>query len=237
MIDVAARSVLIAVGSYKVVKTLDAVLSFIVNEYVGVSKEKENISRNIKKGASVVFYSVAVIFILDNLGFQMSTLVAGFGIGGLGVALAAQSVLGDAIASITLFIDKPFEIGDPVTMAGVTGTVERIGFKTTKIRAASGELVVIPNSTVSNSTVQNFNGSWSAQFIEFFVSIRTPSELLRQLPVILREGLVSPKFKVSEVNFKAFGEYALKFEVRYRVPSAAFPDIRAALTEINYLYV
>jgi len=234
-IDIASRSALIGVGAYKAVKTLDVLLGFVIKDYVGESEAKYNISHNVKKVASIVFYSLAVVFILDNLGFQMSTLVAGFGIGGLGVALAAQSVLGDAIASMSIFIDKPFEVGDVVSVAGVTGSVERIGLKTTRIRAVSGELIVIPNSTISESTIQNFNSTWSAQFIDIGISLRTPREQLRKVPEILHEGLVSPKFEVTEVIFKGRGEYALHFEIRYRIPSGAFREIRAALSEINFL--
>merc|ERR1711879_121456 len=180
-------------------------------------------------------YTAGAIFILDNCGLNISSLVAGFGIGGLAIALAAQAILGDTIASFTMFIDQPFVVGDAVTVSGHTGIVEHIGFKTTRIRALSGELIIFPNSTISSATLQNFSrADHINQHIDVGVAVDTSDEMVRKIPSLFMTALQDQAgFDVGEVYLKGFGEYSLNFEVRYTVNSNKPSDIRAANGEVN----
>ena len=123
LLDLSAKVVFIGFVTYKVISSVELTLHFIVEEYVlkDHSKLSENIDTNFKKALKVFLYSAGMIFVLDNAGMNVSSIVAGLGIGGLAIALAAQSVLGDAIASVSLFVDRPFVVGESVTINGHTG--------------------------------------------------------------------------------------------------------------------
>ena len=102
---------------------------------------------------TLIIWSVLVILALDNLGFEITALVAGLGIGGIAVGLAAQSTLGDLFASLAIVVDRPFSIGDSVAVRDMSGSVERIGVKTTHLRSASGEQLVFSNSDILSSPI------------------------------------------------------------------------------------
>ena len=105
---------------------------------------------------TLAIWSVLVIRALDNLGFEITALVAGLGIGGVAVALAAQSILGDLFASRAIVVDRPFAIGDFVAVRDMSGNIERIGVKTTHLRSISGEQLVFSNSDIVSSPIHNY---------------------------------------------------------------------------------
>jgi len=198
-------------------------------------QEKANFNRNVSKATSFVFYSLGIIFVFDNLGFNMSTLVAGFGIGGMAIALAAQAVLGDAVASFSLFFDKPFEVDQPVTILGHSGIVKSIGFKTTHLSAWTGEEVVIPNSAVSGSVIQNYSGNRTNSLVSVSIAADTPTEKVDSLPTVLLRALEGheSEFEPLEAYFREFGPFCFVFEVRFQVKSSAPPAVRAATGKVN----
>jgi len=197
-------------------------------------RQYENFRRNLSKGTSIVFYSIGAIFVLDNMGFNMSSIVAGFGITGMAIALASQSVLGDTIASLALFFDKPFQVGQPVTILGHSGVIEFIGFKTTRLRSNNGELVIFPNSAVSSAVIQNFVQDNSNQLTTISINNNTSHEILENLPKEIEKALADAKeFKFAEAYFKGFGASSFDFEVRYQVHSTAPPFVRHALGLVN----
>ncbi|MBU0501617.1 MAG: mechanosensitive ion channel family protein, partial [Candidatus Margulisbacteria bacterium] len=104
----------------------------------------------------VIIWGVGITFLLDNLGFQISAVIAGLGIGGIAVALAAQAVLGDLFSYFAIFFDKPFEVGDFVIVGDFLGSVEYIGIKTTRLRSLGGEQLVFSNSDLTNSRIRNY---------------------------------------------------------------------------------
>ena len=199
------------------------------------SEEGKNFASNFHKALRMCLYTAGAIFILDNCGLNISSLVAGLGIGGLAIALAAQAILGDAIASVTMFIDRPFIVGDAITVNGFTGVIEHIGFKTTRLRALSGELVIFPNSTISGATLQNFKrADHINQNITVGFHVDTSDELVRKIPEIFMNALSNNDgFEPTEIYFKSFGEYSLDFEIRYKVFSSNPSDLRTALGKIN----
>jgi small-conductance mechanosensitive channel len=114
------------------------------------------IAANLTALAKLALATIGILFVLDNFGVNVSTFVAGLGVGGIAVALAAQAVLGDAFGSFSISLDRPFDIGDFIVTGDTSGTVDTVGLKTTRIRALSGEMVVIPNSELSRARIQNF---------------------------------------------------------------------------------
>ena len=165
----------------------------------------------------------------------MSSVVAGFGIGGMAIALAAQAVLGDAVASFSLFFDRPFEVDQPVTILGHSGVVKSIGFKTTHIVSLTGEEVIIPNSAVSGSVIQNYSGGNNFSAVTVSIAADTPTEKVDNLPNILFEALKGheAEFEPKEVYFREFGAFSFVFEVRFHVKNASPPTVRAATGKVN----
>jgi small-conductance mechanosensitive channel len=236
VLDVASKAAFLGILTWRVIRSVEMGANFVMDQWVFQNTEEgKNLSANFHKGLRLCLYTAGAVFILDNCGLNISSLVAGFGIGGLAIALAAQAILGDTIASFTMFIDRPFVVGDAVTTSGYTGIVEHIGFKTTRIRALSGELIIFPNSTISSSTLQNFSrADHINQHIDVGVAVDTSDEMVRKIPSLLMDALQGQAgFDVAEVYFKEFSEYALVFEVRFSVKSNSPADIRAANGEVN----
>lgn len=169
--------------------------------------------------ARVVLWSVLLLMILDNLGFNITTLVASLGIGGIAVALAVQNILGDIFASLSIAMDKPFVIGDFIIIDEIMGTVEYIGLKTTRLRSLSGEQIVLSNNDLLKSRIRNYKRMYERRVVfGFGVVYQTPHEKLKRIPAIAREiieGLEKTRF--DRAHFKEYGESSLNFEVVYFV--------------------
>lgn len=154
---------------------------------------------------------------LDNLGFEVTTLVAGLGIGGIAVALAAQNILGDLFASLSIVLDKPFVLGDFIIVGNDVGSVERIGLKTTRVRSLSGEQLIFSNSDLLSSRVRNFKRMLERRVLfRFGVLYSTTREQLEQIPGIVRQIVeAQPDARFDRAHFQKFGDSSLDFEVVY----------------------
>jgi small-conductance mechanosensitive channel len=128
---------------------------------------------------------------LSNLGINVTTFIASLGIGGIAIALAVQNILGDLFASVSIAVDKPFEVGDAISVAGFSGTVEHVGLKTTRVRADSGEQIVIANAELLKNTVRNFK-RMSTRRVQFSLMAdpATPAALARKVPDVGVEQLL-----------------------------------------------
>lgn len=181
-----------------------------------------------------VIGSLVIIFALDNMGVKVTPLITGLGVGGIAVALAAQSVLSDTFGSLTILFDKPFLVGDFIVVGDKMGTVEHIGIKTTRIRALGGEQLVFANSDLLGSRIQNFKRMQERRIVfGFGIIYETPMETLRRVPEIVRKVVTArDKVRLDRVHFKSFGAYSLDFEVVYYILSAdynAYMDTQQAI--------
>lgn len=182
-----------------------------------------------------VIFVVALLLALDNLGVNITTLVAGLGITGIAVALAVQTMLGDLLASLSITFDKPFEVGDVVGIDDLTGTVQHIGVKSTRLKSTSGEQVVLSNADVLKSRVRNF-GRMHERRVAFFLGVTydTTAEKLRAIPTIVRETIeAQPQVRFDRCHFLEYGESALRFEVAYFVLSREFGVHADILQNVN----
>lgn len=163
--------------------------------------------------------SVLLLLVLANLEVEVTPLVTGLGIGGIAVALAAQSILTDLFGSLTILFDKPFLVGDFIIVGDKMGTVENIGVKTTRVRALSGEQLVFSNTDLLSSRIQNFKRMQERRILfALGVVYETPLEKLRQIPQIIREVVTAnDQTRFDRAHFKGFGAYSLDFEVVYYV--------------------
>lgn len=156
---------------------------------------------------------------LSNLGINVSAFVASLGIGGIAVALAVQNILGDLFASLSIAVDKPFEVGDAINVGGFSGKVEHVGLKTTRIRADSGEQIVIGNAELLKQTVRNYK-RMSERRVQFslLADPATPAALARQLPQRLHDIIAArDKVRIDRVHLKRIGQDALEYELVYFV--------------------
>jgi small-conductance mechanosensitive channel len=175
--------------------------------------------------AGVLIWGLAVLLALDNLGVAIKPLLAGLGIGGIAVALAVQAVLSDLLASISIAMDKPFVIGDLLTVDTLTGTVEYIGVKSTRIRSVTGEQIVVSNSDITKSRIRNF-GRMSERRVSFEIPVihDTPVAVLRALPDAVRSVIeASPRARFVRCSLLTLSETALCFEVVYFVRAPEVP--------------
>jgi small-conductance mechanosensitive channel len=182
----------------------------------------------------VAVWAVVLLIALDTMGVDITTLIAGLGVGGIAVALAVQNVLGDLFASLAIVLDKPFVVGDFIDLGSHSGAVENVGLKTTRVRSLSGEELIIANSDLLTSRIRNYKRmSQRRAVFEIGVVYGTPSDKLRRIPELIRAAIESrDNTRFDRSHFKAFGDSALIFETVYfmTVPDyIAYMDTQQAI--------
>jgi len=182
----------------------------------------------------LVLWATILLLILDNLGVDVTALVAGLGIGGVAVALAVQNILGDLFSSLSIVLDKPFVIGDFIIVGDLLGSVEHIGIKTTRVRSLSGEQLVFSNTDLLTSRIRNF-GRMAERRVVFKIGViyRTPADKLEKIPSIIREAIEAREnTRFDRSHFASYGDFSLDFETVYYVLSAdynLYMDIQQAI--------
>ncbi|HZF25049.1 MAG TPA: mechanosensitive ion channel family protein [Steroidobacteraceae bacterium] len=169
--------------------------------------------------ARLAIWSIVLLVALDNLGVNITALVTGLGIGGIAVALAVQTVLGDLLASISIAFDKPFAVGDALTIGQDSGTVEQIGVSSTRLRSVGGEQLIISNADLLKSRVRNFGRMYERRVLfTIGVAYETPRDKLTRIPGIIEAAIrAQEKTRFERSHFTAFGSSALTFESVYFV--------------------
>ena len=184
--------------------------------------------------SKIVIWSVLVLVALDTMGINITTVVAGLGIGGVAIALAIQNILGDLFASLSIILDKPFVIGDFIILNEYLGVVEYIGLKTTRVRSLSGEQIVFSNSDLLSSRVRNY-GRMFERRVPFIIGVTydTPRDKLKRIPEIIRDAVnAQDNTRFDRSHFMKYGDYALQFETVYYVLSPdynIFMDIQQSI--------
>jgi small-conductance mechanosensitive channel len=184
----------------------------------------------------VAVWSIALLLIFQNLGFDITALIAGLGVGGIAVALAAQSVLGDLFSSLAIVLDRPFEVGDFIVFGDQMGTVEKIGIKTTRIRALSGEQIAVSNSDLVKTRVHNFKRMKERRVVLVLgVTYDTPADKLERIPSMVT-GIIEKQEEVrfERAHFRSFGNSALEFEIVYWVLDADYTIYMDKQQAINF---
>ena len=191
-------------------------------------------AKNIGTILKALLWIFAALFLLSNFGVEVTSLVAGLGIGGVAIAFALQNVLEDLFSSFAIYFDKPFTIGDFIIVGDQMGVVEKIGIKTTRIRALQGEEIVISNKELTSERVHNFKKLQKRRSIfEFGVVYGTSDEKMKKIPKIVKEIVESKEgAEFDRAHFKGFGDSALEFEVSYFVLSSEFIVYRDVHEEV-----
>ena len=237
-IDKVIDQVMVVVITFYVIRLLSSVIRLTLESYISQQEggqEKLKQLNGIMLIFNVLIWSVGLLFMFDNLGYDVTTIIAGLGIGGIAIALAAQNILGDLFNYFVIFFDRPFEIGDFITVDDKKGTVEYIGIKTTRVKSITGEQLVFSNSDLTNSRIHNFK-RMDRRRVVFTLGVvySTTNEKLQQIPGIIKDIILSQQLATFDrAHFAGFGPYSLNFEVVYFIESADYVPYMDAQEAIN----
>ena len=183
----------------------------------------------------IVLWSLVLLLVLDNLGVNITALVAGLGVGGIAVALAVQTILGDLFASLSIVLDKPFVVGDFLIVGDLLGSVEYVGLKTTRLRSLSGEQLVFSNSDLLSSRIRNYGRMYQRRVVfNLGVTYQTPRDKLIKIPEIVRAAIEQQdKTRFDRSHFKEYGDFALVFESVYYVEGPDYNEYMDIQQAVN----
>jgi len=228
----------VIIFAFFMLRTITSVVIFLLRAFIrkrGADEQKQKQFTGITTLISIMIWGMGFIFVLDNLGFNVSTVIAGLGIGGIAIALAAQAILGDLFSYFVILFDRPFEIGDFVILADKKGTIEHIGIKTTRIRSLSGEQLIVSNTDLTNSRIHNYKRLEKRRVVfNLGVVYQTNSEQLKAIPEIVKNIIVSePNTQFDRGHFASFGDFSLIFEFVYFILSPDYTQYMDVQQKIN----
>lgn len=233
-VDIAGKVLFTVLGARLVI----AILAGAIRHYWLPREGDVGRERTIKALMPIIkiaVWIVAAIFLLDNLGFKIATVVAGLGIGGVAVALAGQALLKDLFSYFAILFDRPFEIGDQIAVDDKMGTVEKVGVKTTRLKGLGGEQLIFSNADLTDSRVQNFKRMKRRRIAVLLgVTYDTPAAKLRKIPDLVR-GIIDSIDGVDfdRAHFASFGDFSLVFEVVYFVRGNDYKKYMDIQEDIN----
>lgn len=198
------------------------------------NQNQQNILRLLLLGVKFALFVAIFLVCLDNLGVDVTSLITGLGIGGIAIALAVQSTLTDLLSSLSIILDRPFEIGDAFEVDGQVGTVEKIGIKTTRVRSVSGEQIIYPNSKLLQGQIRNYRRMEERRILlTIGVTYETSQEKIKIIPELIKKIVESQKdTRFERAHFSNLNSYSLDFEIVYWVLSreyAVFRDVHQAI--------
>lgn len=227
---------------YEAIRAVGSIIDFFADRYLLLAKDGDEevrhsqaMVRSLKLIVNLCLWVLAIILILSNLGINVTSLIASLGIGGIAIALAAQNILTDLFSSFSIYADKPFMVGDLIIVGDTTGTVEKIGLKTTRVRSVQGEEIVLPNKDLTASKIQNFKRMNKRRVVvSLGVIYGTDQKKLEQIPKIIED--IIKKVKLAEFDrchFKSFEDSSLLFESVYYIDSPDYLYYMEANQKIN----
>ncbi len=235
--DKTFKAVILLVFTYRAITIIQELLSYWINR-VAARRELSGQARDsVVKSAQVILRSLvwvgAALFVLANLGVNITAVLTGLGIGGVAVALAGQAILGDLFNFFVILLDKPFAIGDFVVSDSVSGTIEHIGLKSTRIRSLSGELVVVSNSNLLSSRIRNYQDLKKRRVVfKTAIVYGTKPELLKKIPSIIKKAVQTAKAEFDRCNLAGCGDFSLDFETVYYLAEPDYSAYMAAREQV-----
>lgn len=210
-----------------------------INTYLVKKQQDPTVVRSLDGmlwAVKILIWVLAIVILLDNLGYKVSTLIAGLGIGGIAVAIAAQALLKDFFSYFSIVFDHPFKIGDFIIIGDFMGTVEYIGIKTTRIRSLGGEQVIFSNTDLTDSRVRNYRLMEKRRVLfRIGVTYQTSLNQLKEIPKIIEQIIKNTKDAAFDrAHFFSYGDFSLIFEVVYFVSSPDYNKYMDIQQEINF---
>ncbi|MFE4107260.1 mechanosensitive ion channel family protein [Almyronema epifaneia] len=227
ILDQAIEVVCVIVATILGIQLLGSLVEYGVRIYWITRNRDQAIEQTLNAlvpAIKVVVWAVGLVFLLDNLGFDISAVVAGLGIGGVAIALASQGILQDLFSYFSILFDRPFELGDFIIVGDLVGTVEQIGIKTTRLRSLGGEQLIIANTDLTGSRIQNFKRMARRRLVfKLGVTYETGLDRLKEIPNLIQD-IIHQTVNVTfdRAHFSNYGDFSLDFEVVYFVESSDY---------------
>ncbi len=237
LLEKAVGVVLIIWIVVQVIVAVQILIDYVVKKRMGDEEDAaaENAINIIGKLSKGVLWVIGLLLILSNLGIDITSLVAGLGIGGIAIALALQNILSELFSSFAIYFDKPFQPGDFIVVGDKKGVIEKIGIKTTRMRALQGEEIVISNKELTSAQIQNFKKMKERRVsFSFGITYETPVEKVKKVSGIVKdviEGEEGARF--DRAHFSRFDDSALNFDVVYYVQSGDYANYMDIQQNIN----
>lgn len=212
---------IIVVVTVQVVKATNVFITYLVEKYSHLESGSRTALPTLGKVGKLLTWTIGFLIILQNFGIEVTSLIAGLGIGGVAVALAAQNILGDLFASFSIIFDKPFQTGDFIKVGEHMGEVKKIGIKTTRLQALQGEELIIGNKELTSNKIQNY-GKMKKRRVQFDIGViyETPKQKLKKVNKIIKDAIKSESdAEFDRVNLREFGDSALIYECVYFLKS------------------
>ncbi|MEP3225681.1 MAG: mechanosensitive ion channel family protein [Parasphingorhabdus sp.] len=183
---------------------------------------------------TAAIFSIATIVILDNLGVDVTGLVAGLGVGGIAIGLAAQGIFSDLFAALSIIFDKPFRRGETITYDNTVGTIEKIGLKSTRLRSVTGEEIIISNTNLLDKEITNLSqlGRRRTRY-GIGVVYQTPPDEARRIPGLLQKIVEDNGGRFVRSGFVGFGDSAINFELDFDIMSNDYELVYQGRHEIG----
>lgn len=229
---------MIVVVTIYVIRMISSFIRLTLESFIGQQEggqEKLKQLNGIMLIVNVIIWAVGLLFLFDNLGYNVTTIIAGLGIGGIAIALAAQNILGDLFNYFVIFFDRPFEVGDFIIVDDKKGTVEHIGIKTTRLVSIGGEQLAFSNSDLTKSRIHNYK-RMDRRRVVFSIGVvyNTKAELLEKIPGMIEQIIKEQALATFDrAHFAKFGPYSLDYEVVYFIESSDYLPYMNVQQEIN----
>lgn len=229
----------IFIGFYAAKGLIEIINHFVEKEVARRSGEERRGSTSMVKVlgvlAKIIIWSLALLMVLANFGVEITPLIAGLGVGGIAIALALQTVLGDLFSAFAIYLDKPFQEGDFIIIGQDMGVVEHIGIKTTRIKTLQGQELVVSNSELTSTRINNYKKMQKRRIVfSFGVEYDTPVKKLKKIKGIVKKIISKVDgADLDRVHFKVFGDFSLNYEVVYFVKTGDYNKYMDIQEEIN----
>jgi len=226
----------ILVATFIIIRVLNVLISWFGERAKREKRMSEHLLSILKQVIRAIVYLFAIFAIMVVYNINLSGVVVGLGVGGIAIALALQNILGDAFSAFLIYFDRPFEVGDFIVVDDYSGTVKKIGIRSTRLQLLQGEELVISNRELTTTSIQNFKKLRKRRVVfKFGVAANTPLDKLKKIPVIIERIIKNAKLvEFDRAHFTEFGDFSLNFEVVYYMKTPDYTKYMDARQEINF---
>ncbi len=232
------NALVIVVLIFQVTKSIQIVIEFVAKKMSDSEDDEhaKSAAHLLSAITTIIVWIFGIIMILANVGINVASLIAGVGIGGIAIAFAIKEILADLFSSFSIYFDKPFKAGDTVKVGEDVGVIQKIGIKTTRVKARTGEELIVSNQDMTSSRVHNFKRMEHRNSkIRFIIEFDTPTEKMQQIPDKIKKLVAQVNnVECKRVHLKEFGEWGFIFEIMYTVNSNDYTEYMDAQQEINF---
>ncbi len=231
-------AIFLVVVVYEIIQALQKIVKYFVYKALAKGDDDAQAKSTVKTlnvFIQIILWSVGLLLVLSNLGVNITSLIAGLGIGGIAIAFALQNILADVFSSFAILIDKPFQVGDFIKIGTDMGTVEKVGIKTSRLRTLNGQLLVVSNQELTSTRVENFQQMKKRRgLFTLGVIYETEEEKLKMIPGIIKDIILSQeKTDFDRCHFVSFGDFSLNFETSFYVETDSYNEFLDIFEKIN----